>query len=285
MLSSDTPYDVTIQKGGHVDINLKKDGLERHATHEGINTTIWNLSSETKQHIENKVKSDFKNSKPSRRFLRQLQQKDPITVTTTLISLFVVWFLFELLIVPFGLGVSIQSPLWKAIFVLSSENILYLWTWITSILSHAGLIHLVVNSVVLASFGYYVEEALTSKKFAVLFFLGGTLSGVSQAVISMLFGGEVMHIVGASGAIAAIIGCAAIIFPNIRIALFFIIPMRIQTGVRLFLFGSIATVLWFGVGAGNIAHIAHITGLLIGLGFGWYHKNNNSVTTSMLQME
>lgn len=283
MLSSSTPYDVEIDSSGDVHIQIEKDGVERHAQFEGLSDQSVGLSHNTKKAVEKQVKEEFNHSRPSRRFFRELLHKQDPTVTTTLIALFFVWFVLELVIVPFGFGVAIESPLWKSIFVLSSANIHYVWTWITNVFSHGGLLHLLVNSVVLGSFGYYVESELSPRKYLSLFLIGGILAGVIQALTAAFFSNEVMHIVGASGGIAAVIGCAAILFPNIRVALFFIIPMSINNGVKLFLFGSIALVLWFGIGAGQIAHMAHITGLLFGLGFGWYYKQTNTIETEFIQ--
>jgi membrane associated rhomboid family serine protease len=64
------------------------------------------------------------------------------------------------------------------------------------------------------------------------------------------------------------LGCLAIIAPEIRVLLFFVIPLSIRASVVIF---ALVDFLTMG-SADNIAHMAHITGLLVGLAFGYAMK-------------
>jgi membrane associated rhomboid family serine protease len=63
-------------------------------------------------------------------------------------------------------------------------------------------------------------------------------------------------------------GCLAIIAPEIRVLLFFVIPLSIRAAVVLFAMLDFLT----SGSADNIAHMAHIAGLLVGLAFGLLMK-------------
>ena len=63
-------------------------------------------------------------------------------------------------------------------------------------------------------------------------------------------------------------GCLAIIAPEIRVLLYFIFPLSIRAAVVLF---AVIDLLFFG-SPDNIARMAHIVGLLVGLAFGLQMK-------------
>ena len=70
---------------------------------------------------------------------------------------------------------------------------------------------------------------------------------------------------GASAAIFGVMGTLAIIAPEIRVLLFFILPLRIRDAIILFaLFDVVGAILM----ADNVAHVAHLAGLVVGLYYG-----------------
>jgi membrane associated rhomboid family serine protease len=73
---------------------------------------------------------------------------------------------------------------------------------------------------------------------------------------------------GASGALYGVLGCLAIMAPEIRVLLFFVIPLSIKYAVILF-----ALIDFMMMGSGDsIAHMAHLSGLVVGLIFGYMLK-------------
>ena len=166
------------------------------------------------------------------------------------------------------------------IFVLRSDAIGNVWTWVTSVLSHSrfSLFHIVGNSIVIFFFGPLVERAVGSKRFVAFFFGAGILAGLGHVLFAIATNAPTTGVLGASGAGFAILGVLTVWRPNMEILLFFVIPMKIKYltwGVALI---SAALVVSTGTGGvGGIAHLAHLIGFAIGLAFG---KRNEGLARS-----
>jgi membrane associated rhomboid family serine protease len=132
------------------------------------------------------------------------------------------------------------------------------WTLLTHMFVHANFDHLFWNMIVLFFFGMELERRVGEKKFLQIYILSGIVAAFGQMMIA---GGTM---VGASGALYGVMGCLAIIAPEIRVLLFFVIPLSIRSAVVLF---AVIDFLLMGT-ADNIAHMAHIAGLLVGLAYG-----------------
>jgi membrane associated rhomboid family serine protease len=132
------------------------------------------------------------------------------------------------------------------------------WTLITHMFVHADFNHLFWNMLFLFFFGMELERRVGEKKFLQIYILSGIVAALGQMMISS------GSMVGASGALFGVMGCLAIIAPEIRILLFFVIPVSIRGAVVLF---ALIDFLTLG-SADNIAHMAHIVGLLVGLAYG-----------------
>lgn len=182
-------------------------------------------------------------------------------VTLSLIIIMWIWTTAQITLL-----FQLEQSVWESIFVLTASD-MYIWTWFTSILSHGGYLHLFINTLVLAMFGPVVEHYIGSKKFAVVFVVAGVCAGLSQVVAANIVG-ESASVVGASGAIGAVLGIYATLEPKLRVYLIGIIPMPMWFAVTLFSVGSLILALISGVAAYNIAHIAHATGIFIGIGVG-----------------
>lgn len=136
------------------------------------------------------------------------------------------------------------------------------WTLITHMFVHANFDHLFFNMLFLFFFGTELERRVGEAKFLQIYLLSGIVAALAQLLISPA------SLVGASGALYGVLGCLAIIAPEIRVLIFFVIPLSIRAAVVLF-----ALVDFLSVGsADNIAHMAHIAGLLVGLAYGYAMK-------------
>ncbi|ELZ83441.1 rhomboid-like intramembrane serine protease [Haloferax gibbonsii ATCC 33959] len=165
-------------------------------------------------------------------------------------------------------------------FYLTSIHPEYVWTWVTSIFAHGGFYHIVGNSIVLFFFGPLVERYVGSRKFAALFLVSGMLAGLAQVGSSMLLSpGSVSAVVGASGAIMAVLGVLTVLNPGLRIYLYFIIPVPLW----LFTLGFAGISVFFFVSqsADGIAHFAHLIGLVIGLAYGQRVKGQRKVPSQL----
>jgi membrane associated rhomboid family serine protease len=156
---------------------------------------------------------------------------------------------------------------WRGIFTLSTAHPEYVWTWIISVFSHGSPAHLLFNAIALYFFGPLVERQVGSRKFAILFLGSGILAGLGQVGVGLVTG-ETVAVLGASGAIMAIMGVLAMTSPELKVLLFFFIPMSIRTLTVLFAAFSIFAFVSNGGILGGVAHFAHLVGLFVGLWYG-----------------
>ena len=163
----------------------------------------------------------------------------------------------------------------QALFVIHPANLEYVWTWVTSIFAHApfpNLGHILINSLVLFFFGTVLERRIGSRRFLALFLVGGVVAGLSQATAGLLTAGPQTGALGASGAIAAVLGTLTVLNPNLRVYLWFFIPMPLWVLTIAFAGYDLFFAATAGVGAGNVARLAHLSGLALGLAYGWKLK-------------
>ncbi|MFB6085424.1 MAG: rhomboid family intramembrane serine protease [Halodesulfurarchaeum sp.] len=198
------------------------------------------------------------------------------------VFLAIIWLVYpvELLVLTFS-----GTELFTSIFTLNMGNILYVYPWFTSIFSHSpyGFMHVLFNSIVLYFFGPLVERKVGSKTFAILFVTSGVVAGLAQVLVSAAMGGAA-PILGASGAIMALMGVLTVLNPNLRIYIYFIIPMPLWMATSLFAAYSVFMSSLGGVGAGGVAQLAHLAGLGIGLLYGFYLKQRGTRAPSQLQI-
>ena len=179
------------------------------------------------------------------------------------------WVMFGLqfLLMPL-LGVDVGSDTWLALFTLSTDNPLYVWTWVTSIFSHSGLFHIFGNSLVIFFFAPMVEKRIGSGRFVTFAVLTGVLAGIGQLGLSLYFG-ETARILGASGAALGILGVITVLNPRLRIFIFPLpIPMPLYILTGLYAAATVVGLLGGGIGAGGVAQVAHFVGLALGLLYG-----------------
>ncbi len=176
------------------------------------------------------------------------------------------------------------DELHRTLFVLAPQHPEYVWTWITSIFAHDPIViwHIIFNSIVIFFFGPLVERYLGSRRFGLIFLLGGILAGLSQIGYTIASGPVTPSspgVLGASGAALAIMGVITVLNPNLRVYLYAIIPMPVWV-----LTAGIAaiSILFIGAGdaaVGGVAHAAHLVGLVVGLGYGAYFKRTHQLRT------
>ncbi len=145
----------------------------------------------------------------------------------------------------------------------------YIWQLLTYQFMHAGIWHLFFNCWAIYVFGREVEAALSPKQFLTLYFASGIIGGLVQMLGALVwpghFGGGV---VGASAAAFGLVAAFAVLYPErpLMLLLFFIIPLNMRA--KYLLLGC-ALLSLYGVifPFGNIAHAAHLGGMLTGIVF------------------
>ncbi|MCX7637300.1 MAG: rhomboid family intramembrane serine protease [Cyclobacteriaceae bacterium] len=139
------------------------------------------------------------------------------------------------------------------------------WTLITYMFTHSmrDIFHILFNMLVLYWFGRLFVEYLGGDKLIALYILGGLTGGVAYLLLYNLspefFGRAEM--VGASGAIYAVVVATAVLLPNYTFYLLFFGPVRIK---YIALFYIIISVIYVRHGVNIGGNIAHLGGALIG---------------------
>lgn len=134
-----------------------------------------------------------------------------------------------------------------------------LWQFFTYMFVHGGVSHLFFNMLSLFIFGTVVERELGSREFLMFYLVVGTFSGIMSFLCYFVAGVNVM-LVGASGAIYAVLFLFAVFFPYSRIYLFGILPVRAPVLIILYIGIELYSQV-FAMG-GNVAHLTHLAGLL-----------------------
>ena len=158
-----------------------------------------------------------------------------------------------------GEGVTGLPPTWQTVF--------------TAMFMHGGLLHLGGNMLFLWIFGNNVEDSMGPVKFLAFYLLGGLAATAGQTLVDP---NAAIPNIGASGAVAAVLGGYLVLFPRARVVtvvvlIFFFTILELPA--MLFL------VIWFaqqalfgylglinpGEGGGGVAYFAHIGGFVFGL--------------------
>jgi membrane associated rhomboid family serine protease len=188
-------------------------------------------------------------------------------VTTTIIALNVLVFLLELA------GGDSFINRWSLVpaDIVAGRN----WiTILTAMFMHAGWMHIIGNMLFFWVFGPEIEDVMGPLRYLVFYMLGGLVATLAQIVIDPT---STIPNLGASGAIAGVLGVFLITYPRdrIRTVLFLGWFLRITFVPAIVLVG-----VWFltqvldEIGAlvqtqsGGVAYMAHVGGFLFGIVFG-----------------
>ncbi len=179
----------------------------------------------------------------------------PDMATFTLLGMIFLGYLFQLFVPGF-------NELFQLVPELAFTEP---WRLISPIFLHGNPTHLFVNSIVLFFFGSELEKRIGTWRFVKMFFLSGIIASIGYAIYMLEITGLNTPAVGASGALYGVFAALAIIAPEIRVLAFFIIPMGIRTALVVFALFD----LFLLTQQTPIASIAHLTGLVVGLYYGY----------------
>ena len=197
----------------------------------------------------------------------------PIVNISIIIANFAVWIFYEL---P-HLGSSVFHASFYPCTVNNTCRGPEPWgvSWITAMFLHGSWDHILGNMLFLAVFGKNVEDAFGAIRYLVFYFAGGFVATITQTVMTLAFGTTAEARVpnlGASGAIAAVLGAYFVLYPNSTVrGLIVIFPIRLSAWFFLgawFLYQLIeANFGVFGAGAngGGVAFFAHVGGFVFGV--------------------
>lgn len=143
-------------------------------------------------------------------------------------------------------------------------------TLLTSMFMHAGFLHIIGNMIYLWAFAPAIEQAMGSFRFLLFYLAGGLVAMVAQVAADPM---SQIPCLGASGAIAAVMGAFIVTYPRDRIKtlLFFFIFIRITYIPAILLIGFWILIQLLHVGeiaqvnSGGVAYLAHVGGFLFGV--------------------
>ncbi len=195
-------------------------------------------------------------------------------ITWIIILLNVLVFLYENSLGPRLL----QSFVMQFGIVPTRIDLLNPFTWyplVTHMFLHGGWFHLLSNVWILFIFGDNVEDRLGSDRYLLFYLMGGIAAGLVQFYFS--FDSNTPSL-GASGAIAAVLGAYILFFPRARVItliLLLIIPWFVEIPAVIFLgiwfitqlFSGLASLSAQSVQVAGVAWWAHIGGFVFGLLF------------------
>jgi membrane associated rhomboid family serine protease len=201
-------------------------------------------------------------------------------VTYVLVGLNVLVFIYEVMLPLSGLERLYTS--WGVVpyLVTNAFNLPVALTFITSMFLHGGFAHIFGNMLYLWIFGDNVEDCMGSVLYIIFYFMSGILAGLAQVLVGPDL---MMPSIGASGAIAGVLGAYLVMFPRARVHTlvffgFFARRASIPAGIVLggwFVLQFFNGVLSLGMmQVGGVAWFAHIGGFIFGLIVGWLCKKS-----------
>ena len=211
-----------------------------------------------------------------------LRDENPITITPFvtygLIAVNILVFLYELSLPPqqlqgfFQLAAVVPREL-SASFagIPVNQPVPEFLTLVTSQFLHGGFLHLAGNMLFLWIFGNNVEDQLGHVKYLIFYIACGVLAGLTQWFFSQ---GSAIPSLGASGAIAGVLGAYILRFPNARILTLFgyfftYVPAYFFLGwwfIQQAIYGvaSLNARSNIGMESGGVAYWAHAGGFVFG---------------------
>ena len=144
------------------------------------------------------------------------------------------------------------------------------WSTIfTAMFMHGGWLHIIGNMLFLWAFGPEIEDAMGPRRYLLFYLLGGVAATVAQVIAAP---SSTVPNLGASGAIAAVMGAFLVTYPQDRIRSILVIFIFVSTTYipAVLLIGVWFLLQFFNLGAvtesstGGVAYAAHVGGFIFG---------------------
>ncbi|MBV8808378.1 MAG: rhomboid family intramembrane serine protease [Acidobacteriaceae bacterium] len=193
-----------------------------------------------------------------------LRSSTPV-MTLLIIAVNTFLFLFEIVQPPYLRNAFIEH------YALVPDQ-LRLTSLITSMFLHGGWLHLIGNMWFLWVFGSHIEDAMGPGRFLIFYLISGVASAAVQTIVYI---GSPVPTIGASGAIAGVMGAFLILYPRVRVVTLIFIVVFVTT---IDIPAAFMLLYWFflqvlsGLGslasisqAQGIAWFAHVGGFVAGI--------------------
>lgn len=212
------------------------------------NFTVWKIVFLT-AHVSTVIFRFMKNTIINRKFVYTYNNVTAILVAVNIAVFCLTYFLFPRLTYTLALVPS-------SVYYGHSY-----WQFVTYMFTHGSISHLLFNMLSLYIFGTAVERRVGSKEFLLYYMLTGTLCGFASYGVYYLANTNVV-LMGASGAIYALLMLFSVLYPRAVIYVFGIIPVPAPVLIILyFVIELFSGMMSFD----GVAHMTHLFGLVFGL--------------------
>lgn len=162
---------------------------------------------------------------------------------------------------------------WFSVFPINLITSVQIWRPITYQFLHGNFWHIFGNMLALYFFGPMLERQWGSKKFLTFYIICGAVGGVLYSLLVLINIMSVGFLFGASGAILGILAAASILFPNLRVYVFGVFPLKLFVLAIIFAAWSIMSMYRGENTGGEVAHLAGMaTGAVYVLYRPWRQK-------------
>ena len=134
------------------------------------------------------------------------------------------------------------------------------WQFLTYMFMHQTVQHVFFNMLALLVFGAGLEKAIGSREFLLFYLVCGALSGFFSFLVYKYTGQTNVSLLGASGAVYAVLFAYAVFFPRSVIFIWGIVP--VPAPVLVFIYALIELGSQFFGNSSNVAHMTHLFGFL-----------------------
>ena len=174
---------------------------------------------------------------------------------------------YEEIIFGYSNGIFQYAGLAFRPIYLSIEFSPQLYTLFTSIFIHSGPMHFIGNMFIFFFIGTAFEQRIGWKKFTIIYILGGFCGTLTHSLLNLQ---SVIPLVGASGAIFAIMGAFAFAYPKDEVVMpvpigILMVIRRVKVIYAVLLFAALETIVVILEVQDTTAHFAHLGGLIGGV--------------------
>jgi membrane associated rhomboid family serine protease len=203
----------------------------------------------------------------------EIPTRDIPVVNYLLITVNVLVFLWMLLMPESALETFVNKYAMVPSHFADGVDLGDILTIFTSMFMHAGLAHIGGNMLYLWIFGDNVEDRIGHGRYLIFYLVGGVVADLTHLATNW---GSDLPTVGASGAIAAVLGAYIVFYPSSRVATFIPLPFGIFYKLTM-VPAAIVLGLWFvyqlfegvaalgGADVGGVAVWAHVGGFVAGM--------------------
>jgi membrane associated rhomboid family serine protease len=152
----------------------------------------------------------------------------------------------------------------RTLFALTWAGVVhnfYIWQPFTYLFIHGGIWHLLFNMFTLWMFGVQLEQDWGTRQFLKYYFICGVGAGICILLVNAVVGDYTIPTIGASGAIMGLLVGFGVSYPNQRVLMDFLFPIKAKYLVMIY----VVVDLWASLGPNStVSTAAHLGGALVG---------------------